>query len=386
MTALHKAYHRGTHRLLAPEVTLANVQAHLPAIGVTRCADVTGLDRIGIPVYCAVRPRGKTIQVTNGKGLRHVDARVSALMEALEIFHAEDCAPELVRSSLRSMRADGRTTIPPKLLPRYRPDRYFSSEFMIDWIRADELVTGREVWLPASAVVFFSFPMVCESDSNGLASGNEITEATLHALYEVIERDAISRICVSGRIRLDGEHCKCVDLATVKDGPVRELIERLARADIKLVLLRVASCIPVDTFWAVLLDQKPFGNCSTVNIGYGTHVSAEVGAVRAITEAAQTRLTYIHGAREDLHHEAYLSGESQSRLFALFDRLEGRLDWKTLPDRCWDDLLQDYRYIIAGLTGAGYENVFRVDLTRPPLGLPVVKVIVPRLQYNERLF
>jgi ribosomal protein S12 methylthiotransferase accessory factor len=228
--------------------------------------------------------------------------------------------------------------------------------------------------------------MVCDSDSNGLASGNEITEATLHALYEVIERDAISRICVNGRIRLDGEHCKCVDLATVKDGPVRELIERLARADIKLVLLRVASCIPVDTFWAVLLDQKPFGNCSTVNIGYGTHVSAEVGAVRAITEAAQTRLTYIHGAREDLHHEAYLSGESQSRLFALFDRLEGRLDWKTLPDRCWDDLLQDYRYIIAGLTGAGYENVFRVDLTRPPLGLPVVKVIVPRLQYNERLF
>ena len=70
----------------------------------------------------------------------------------------------------------------------------------------------------------------------------------------------------------------------------------------------------------------------------------------------------------------------------MFDRLEGRLDWKTLPDRCWDDLLQDYRYIIAGLTGAGYENVFRVDLTRPPLGLPVVKVIVPRLQYNERLF
>jgi ribosomal protein S12 methylthiotransferase accessory factor len=257
---------------------------------------------------------------------------------------------------------------------------------MIDWIRAEELVTGREVWLPASAALFFAFPMVCDSDTNGLASGNELTEATLHALYEVIERDAISRICVNGRIGLDGERCKCVDLTTVKDGPVKELIERLARADIKLVLLRVNSCIPVDTFWAVLLDRKPFGNCSTVNIGYGTHLSAEVGAVRAITEAAQSRLTYIHGAREDLHDEAYFSGASQSRLFALFDQLEGRVDWKALADRCWDDLLQDYRYIIAGLAGAGYENVFRVDLTRPPFDLPVVKVIVPRLQYNERLF
>jgi ribosomal protein S12 methylthiotransferase accessory factor len=202
----------------------------------------------------------------------------------------------------------------------------------------------------------------------------------------VIERDAISRLCADGRIRLDAKRCKCIDLRTVTEGPVKELIERLMRADIKLVLLRVNSCIPVDTFWAVLLDRKPFSNCSTVNIGYGTHVNAEVGAIRAITEAAQSRLTYIHGAREDLHSEAYISADSQARLFALFDQLDGLVDWKTLVDRCWDDLLQDYRYIIAGLAEAGYPNVFRVDLTRPPFHLPVVKVIVPLLEYNERLF
>src|SRR5438128_2287036 len=62
---LRKAYYGGTHRVLSPEATLAKIEPHLSAIGVTRCADVTGLDRIGIPVFCAIRPQGKMIQVTN---------------------------------------------------------------------------------------------------------------------------------------------------------------------------------------------------------------------------------------------------------------------------------------------------------------------------------
>ena len=60
--------------MLPPEDTLAKIEPHLSAIGVTRCADVTDLDRVGIPVFCAIRPQGKMIQVTNGKGLRRIDA------------------------------------------------------------------------------------------------------------------------------------------------------------------------------------------------------------------------------------------------------------------------------------------------------------------------
>ena len=66
---LRKTYYGGTHRVLPPEDTLAKIEPHLSAIGVTRCADVTDLDRIGIPVFCAIRPQGKMIQITNGKGL-----------------------------------------------------------------------------------------------------------------------------------------------------------------------------------------------------------------------------------------------------------------------------------------------------------------------------
>src|SRR5262245_3363449 len=104
---LRKAYTAGTHRLTQPEATLKLVTPHLPALGITRLADVTGLDSIGIPVFCAIRPRGRLLQVSNGKGLRPIDARVSALMEAVEFYHFEHPDGFTTRGSARSMSGNG---------------------------------------------------------------------------------------------------------------------------------------------------------------------------------------------------------------------------------------------------------------------------------------
>jgi ribosomal protein S12 methylthiotransferase accessory factor len=377
---LAKAYTQGTHRCLPPEATLATITPHLAEIGVTRCADVTGLDRIGIPVSCAIRPGGRAIQVTNGKGLSQADARVSALMEALVIAHAEYRGPWR-RGSLASMRG-GLSAVEPSTLPTFRREGFFSPNFVIDWVQGEELTSGQEVWLPASAV-YLGPPMSCTFDSNGLASGNHLLEATLHALYEVIERDAMSRLSVDGRIRLT-PRCRCIDLDTVDDGPVQDLHQRLRRADIKLVLVWLPSCIPIHTFWAVLRDPNPFNHSSMIALGYGTHLSVSVAATRAITEAAQTRITDIHGAREDLHVSAYQPTDSHWRLFAYFDRLEGETSWRTLEDMAGPDLLQDYRHLLRHLPQAGYDTIFRY-LTRPPCNVPVVKVFVTGLQLNPLL-
>ena len=168
-------------------------------------------------------------------------------MEALEIFHAENFAQTPVRrASLRSMRGEGRAPVHPGVLPHYRHETYFAPEFLIDWTIAEELLTAQEVWLPASSVFFFGSPKLYDVSSNGLASGNELTEATLHALYELIERDAISRLCAEGRIRLDPQ-C-CVDLDTLVDGPARGLISALVNADITPKLIWVKSSIAAHTF------------------------------------------------------------------------------------------------------------------------------------------
>jgi ribosomal protein S12 methylthiotransferase accessory factor len=384
---LRKTYYAGTHRVLSPEDTLARIEPHLSTIGVTRCADVTDLDRIGIPVFCAIRPQGKMIQVTNGKGLSHVDARVSALMEALEIFHVENMPDAALRKgSLQSMYAEDRVPVHPELLPHYRQETYFAPEFLIDWIIAEELVTAQQVWLPASSVFFFSSPKLYDASSNGLASGNDLTEATLHALYELIERDAISRLCAGGRIRLDPQRCECVDLDTMVEGPVKNVISTLVKADITPKLIWIKSSTSVHSFWAVLLDRAPLAHCSIVNVGYGTHLCPGVAATRAITEAAQSRLTYIHGAREDLQEQSYSSDRAQASLYAFFDRLEGTAAWESFKDETSDDLSEDYQYVVDSLAEAGYRKIYRVDLTRPPFQLAVVKVQVPGLEFNERLF
>jgi len=384
-TPLFKAHTRGTHRLIPPEQTLHSLQSHLPALGITRCADVTGLDRLGIPVFCAIRPRGSLLQVANGKGLDPIAARVSALMEAAEYFHYEQASNCLHRSSLASLRRQGRWAVEPDTLPLYKAGCFFSPDYAIDWEPGEELLTGRETWLPASYARIRS-PRLYPILTNGLASGNHLIEATLHGLYELIERDAISRLVSKGRIRMEQPQCRGIDLDTVGDGPVGELVEKIRCANIKLALVWIESCIAVHTFWAVLLDKDPFSHCSTVNVGYGTHLSVSVAATRAITEAAQSRLTFIHGAREDLSPEAYQASESHPRLFAYFDGLECSTPWHSLTDIAGADLLQDYRWVLEHLAAAGYDNILRVTLTRPPLNIPVVRVLVPGLQLIAGLF
>jgi len=57
-------------------------------MGITRLGNITGLDRIGIPVAVAVRPNSRSVSVSQGKGLELAQAMASALMEACEGFHA----------------------------------------------------------------------------------------------------------------------------------------------------------------------------------------------------------------------------------------------------------------------------------------------------------
>ena len=90
---LAKRFRRGTHRLADPSETLARVRPHMVRMGITRLGNITGLDRIGIPVAIAVRPNSRSVSVSQGKGLDLPQAMASALMEASEGFHAEEIRP-----------------------------------------------------------------------------------------------------------------------------------------------------------------------------------------------------------------------------------------------------------------------------------------------------
>ena len=68
-SAATKRYFHGTHRVCTPEETLARLQPLLRPMGITRIANVTGLDRTGIPVVMVCRPNARSVTVSQGKGL-----------------------------------------------------------------------------------------------------------------------------------------------------------------------------------------------------------------------------------------------------------------------------------------------------------------------------
>ena len=98
-----KTYFRGTHRSLAPAETLRRFEPKLPALGITRLADITGLDCVGLPVYVAIRPNSRNLSTSQGKGFDHDSAKASAMMESIESWHAERVSIPVVQDSYQSL-------------------------------------------------------------------------------------------------------------------------------------------------------------------------------------------------------------------------------------------------------------------------------------------
>lgn len=385
-------YRRGTYRVVSPDKTLKRVAPHLSACGITRCTSVTHLDTVGIHVCCSMRPKSLTLQVSNGKGLTEPAAQASAIMEALEVYHAENpLAERLRRTCVEELQAEGEDLLLPSELNEFKGE-YFTDRFRCDWIKGKDLFSSRSVWAPASAVYFGCRPAL-HTTSNGLASGNHLTEAILHALYELLERDAVSRLSVNGKLKIM-EHCSIVDTSTVDAHELRDILDKVATAGIKVVLLWLKSCaIKVPTFWALFLDRASPVTGTTLNVGWGTHIDLRVAAARAITEVAQSRLTFIHGAREDtqlkpLYRDRKVSLSSPAYRF--FDEIEPTAVWssikelETIPvtadlEKCLDRLLVE-------LKRAGHDRLVLFDLTQPDIGIPVVKILAPSLLFNRKLF
>jgi len=88
-TPVYKAFRQGTHRLIPPEETIVRLNPFLPVMGITRVANVTGLDAIGVPVVIVVRPNARSLSVSQGKVLTLAAAKASGIMESIELYHAE---------------------------------------------------------------------------------------------------------------------------------------------------------------------------------------------------------------------------------------------------------------------------------------------------------
>jgi YcaO-like protein with predicted kinase domain len=380
---LSKGFRRGTHRLVTPAETLSRVRPLAARMGITRLGNITGLDRIGIPVAVAVRPNSRSVSVAQGKGLELPQAMTSALMEAAEGFHAEDIGP--VRHAAFRDIARSATVVDPASL--CAGARAFDAAAPTDWIEGYDLLRGEACWVPAEIVhTDYTLPQpdgYFLAGSNGLASGNHLTEAVTAALYELAERDAIALWMV----RPLEERVGCaLDLASVDDPDCRALFHRYAAAEIDVRVWSATTDIGIAAFLCEIRDPASAEQHLPSRFhGSGCHADRGIALVRALTEAAQTRLTYIAGIRDDLSPAEYapLPGDDlRDALYEALARETRPLAFAAEPSFASDDLAQDLRQAVACLAAAGIDRVIVVDLTRPDFLVPVVRLVIPGLEWD----
>lgn len=373
-----KDWVKGTHRAMEPALTLERIRPHLPKAGITRIADITGLDVLGIPVVVAIRPGSGTLAVEAGKGATLHAAATSAAMEAIERFVAEECDVHDVRATVGEMR--DRLPCPPEAFSRITRSRLVE-ECEMTWTRASNLFTGDDVLVPTHLVnleagftTLLSAPW--GGSSNGLASGNHVPEALCAALYECIERDAVSCWTVAHQ---NGVTRPLIDPSTITGEVIGNLIEQVHQADAEVALFWCPTEIGIPTVRAYIWSHH--GGLGVYS-GYGCHLDPEIAMVRALTEAAQARTIYVAGARDDLlrgNYEALRRSDVASPDSLLANARA--ISINDIPDRATGTFHGDVAVLLAGLAAAGFDQVYARELE---LGrefeVAVVRVVTPGLE------
>jgi ribosomal protein S12 methylthiotransferase accessory factor len=389
----------GVVRTLPPAETIRRVTPLMGAIGVTRVAEVTGLDRVGIPNFTAVRPRelGEGISYYNGKGLTRLAAHAGALMEAVERQAAEFCDLPVLYATYEEIRQHAAAVDPTEIIvPRTTEYR---AEMRLEWVEGYDLLSNEPTYLPLNTVVCPYEPPpgrlnLFYASSNGLASGNTEEEALCHALCEIIERDATAvadtskNLAPTVGVLLEKMGLPATDglsrgaakgrLVNVDSLPPRAqtLVRRLRRAQLLIYLRDVTSTCRIPTFDCNIVERRLDGR-HLVHGGSGCHPDARVAVTRALTEAAQSRVGHIQGGREDLDR---IVGDPPP-----FDPEElfggGELvDFASVRSYQHDYIDTDVRFLLERLREDGFTQVVAVNLTRPEVGVPVIRVVIPRTE------
>ena len=372
-------------RVIPPEETLKKVIPLLEKAGMDPLKDITDRDNLGIPVYSVYRK--KTAKGTfgnyNGKGATPEQAKASAVMGAMERYSAEQReSDEVAYGTLEQMRESGMPFVEPAdlILPARVLGMVESAE--IAWTVCYDIMRGEDVWVPACAVFYPYYPdgdlQLFRFHTNGIASGNTIEEAILHAMFEVIERDAWSIAESFNRTNAD-------IIIDDEDSVPGKLLKNFREAGIEIRLKDLTTDVGVTTIGASSDDVRT-KDPEMLDIGVGTHLNPEIAAIRALTEVAQSRTTHKHGLK--------VNAELQKRTREMgYERVkEANALWyndsketkrlSSVKDEATEYVLDDIEVVLGKLMDAGFDRVIIADLTRPEIDVPTVRAIIPGMEVS----
>ena len=364
-------------RSLPPETTLLNARQWAATAGISEVTDITKLDVLGVPVFVSVRPQARGEAFTFGKGLRSVDAEVGAYMEALEFYFAEpgigDVSTHLgsARDVAGHERADDAIL---DFVPLLQREVDLDGPLLLASVH--DVESGAERAIPAE-LIYYPAPDVGQSlfgsSTNGLASGNSVLEATIQALLELIERDVWSFEFVRNASRL-------VETASLTN-EVREIVERAEQNGLQLKVRTISNDYGIPFFAAFVFDLNNPSR-KTFNGGWACDLDRDRALLRAVTEAAQSRVAFIHGGRKvpasDVEEQ---EAKRVRRHMKGVSDPQQQMSLTDIPDLAVaGSLQQKLDALIEILRRVVKEPIYRVVFTPPDSPLQVVRVVVPLLE------
>ena len=357
----------------------ARISALKKRIGVTRLANITGLDRLGYPVIAAMRPLSRNLSVSFGKGPTPQIASLSAVMEAAELFFSEHPPHTPVTATYAEL-ADGSAINPSFLHPIKIDDDLESMPF--DWVWGSYLTTKRPVLVPWD-LISMDYSMKArekkrpfEFGATGLAAGFDETAATLHGLYEVIERNCHNEWNLSSdEKRAD----TLVDLDSVSCPEFRKQLDKIRSSGLDALAWDMTGLTGIPCYLVEVFDLAPGATTAYVQ-GAAANLSANSAIRMALAEALQIRLTYISGSRDDLEWSDY--GERYAEIVEnREDILSGPVGGRLMPlEQAAEIPGSDLAEALQRLAERGLGNVISVNLAGEEEPVRVVKVIVPLLK------
>jgi ribosomal protein S12 methylthiotransferase accessory factor len=366
-------------RICTPGETFTKVSPYFSRLGITRIAAQTGLDRVGIPVWCAYTPNAKAIVIAQGKGMDDDSARTSATMEAVERVIATQPDCELHSSSYAALTAAGHAVHKMTILLSAR-GLPIADEESISWTRAKRLVDQSDIWVPYDAVCFDRTKLNPRFwlSTDGLASGNTLNEAVLHGLLERVERDALALWAIDVPRRRFQNRIK---LASLADDTIQTMLARIDEAGLEIALFNITSDLGVPCISALMRPKEATNSKPRhvdVTLGAGCSPFPMVAAARAISEAVQSRMTFIAGARDDLMPETFSRPVDPSLLRAFMGPEAVAIeDLSELPGETTELALNA---LLNRLNAHGISELFAVDLTPDWLPVSVAKILAPQLE------
>jgi len=375
----------GTIRSQSVNTTLDWLKPLLKKMGITRVANITGLDCLGIPVAISIRPNSKHLAVSQGKGLTLELAMASAIMESAEGYHVENPAEPVLHGTYNQL---------VKSYPVINPELFLPGAFTIStladyemgWIEAIDISRkNKSVFIPHVLSCLdtttphpeYSFLFVT---TNGLAAGNTKEEAICHALYEIIERDSL---CCWGQLSNDKIAETQLKIETIDSKINTDVLEKFKIANQLIKIWEITSELGVPSFHCVIKDANPIRELGMFR-GTGTHLSVEIALSRALTEAAQSRLTLISGTRDDVFSDQY---NNRTNFMYSKTEYEGKKDYQDcrqpdIQEKTKKYFQKDIQFLSQQLSRQGFNQILVVDHTKPELNIPVVQVFIPGLQFN----